>query len=146
MVILHGRLQLFGPEQPRGFRLPIDYFFRLLARDRGRLSVGIVLSGTGTDDSLGLKAIKEAGGLISHYAEEEALSMNIAEILPAGKKQDVPSFTPCGTSGDKIVSFEIQRLTKDGRVIDNKITKELWAFLCSQFNHVGITKQCRLLK
>lgn len=43
--------------------LPIDFFFRALAHDRGRRTVGIVLSGTGTDGTLGLAAIRAEGGL-----------------------------------------------------------------------------------
>jgi two-component system CheB/CheR fusion protein len=43
--------------------LPIDFFFRSLAEDRKHLAVCIVLSGTGTDGSLGLKAIKGEGGM-----------------------------------------------------------------------------------
>ena len=47
----------------RGRRSPIDGFFRSLAEDQGDDAVGIILSGTGTDGALGLKAIKEYGGL-----------------------------------------------------------------------------------
>ncbi len=63
MSILHGTLYLFDPFEQRGLRLPIDFFFRALAEDCGELSVGIVLSGMGSDGSAGLRAIKEKGGL-----------------------------------------------------------------------------------
>jgi len=56
-------LRLSRPERIRGRRSPIDGFFRSLAEDQGDDAVGIVLSGTGTDGALGLKAIKEHGGL-----------------------------------------------------------------------------------
>ena len=58
-----GRLHLLEPVAPRGLRLPIDFFFRSLALDRGNLAVGVVLSGMGSDGALGLRAIKDAGGL-----------------------------------------------------------------------------------
>jgi two-component system, chemotaxis family, CheB/CheR fusion protein len=64
MSILHGVLHLFDPEAPRGLRLAIDFFFRSLADDRQERSIGVVLSGMGTDGTLGLKAIKEKGGLV----------------------------------------------------------------------------------
>jgi two-component system CheB/CheR fusion protein len=64
MSILRGALHLFEPISPRGLRLPIDFFFRSLAEDRREQSVGVILSGMGTDGTLGLKAIKEAGGFI----------------------------------------------------------------------------------
>ncbi len=49
--------------RPHGPRLPIDYFFRSLAEDQGSRAIAVVLSGTGTDGTFGLKAVKEAGGI-----------------------------------------------------------------------------------
>jgi two-component system, chemotaxis family, CheB/CheR fusion protein len=64
MSILNGSLLLFSPSEPRGLRLPIDFFFRSLADDRKELSVGLVLSGMGSDGSIGLSAIKERNGIV----------------------------------------------------------------------------------
>ena len=64
LSILGGFLHLLEPAAPRGLRLPIDLFFRALAADQGPRSVGVVLSGMGTDGTLGLRAIKEQGGLV----------------------------------------------------------------------------------
>lgn len=64
MAIKHGTLVVTAPTEPRGLRLPIDTFFRALAEDQGSNATGIILSGTGTDGTLGLKAIKDAGGLV----------------------------------------------------------------------------------
>jgi two-component system, chemotaxis family, CheB/CheR fusion protein len=61
--IENGRLQLRRQSAARRERKPIDIFFGALARDRGELAVGIVLSGGDSDGTLGLKAIKERGGL-----------------------------------------------------------------------------------
>lgn len=63
MVILHGKLRLSLPAEPRGQRLPIDAFLRSLAEDRGENCAAIILSGTGTDGTLGLRAVFGAGGL-----------------------------------------------------------------------------------
>ncbi|WP_162917444.1 chemotaxis protein CheB [Dongia deserti] len=63
LVIDKGRLRLSGFSEPRGFRRPIDVFFRSLAQDQGANAACVVLSGTGADGSEGLRAIKEAGGL-----------------------------------------------------------------------------------
>jgi len=63
MAIFHGALQLSVPDQPRGLRMPIDAFLRSLAEDQGERAVGIILSGTGTDGTLGLRAILGAGGV-----------------------------------------------------------------------------------
>ncbi|MFZ4521401.1 MAG: chemotaxis protein CheB [Bacteroidales bacterium] len=64
MSILNGALHLFEPVESRGLRLPIDIFFRSLADDRQEKSIGIILSGMGSDGSLGVKAIKEKNGMV----------------------------------------------------------------------------------
>jgi len=63
LALLNGSLHLLDPVMPRGRRLPIDFFFRSLAQDRGEQAVCIVLSGNGTDGTLGLRAVKETGGM-----------------------------------------------------------------------------------
>ena len=62
MTILHGVLHLLDMIKPRGLRLPIDFFFRSMADDLQENSVGVILSGMGSDGTLGLRAIKEKGG------------------------------------------------------------------------------------
>jgi len=66
--ILRGVLQVITPPALPHPRLPIDHFFRSLAEDQGSRAMGVVLSGTGSDGTLGLKSIKEAGGLT--FAQE----------------------------------------------------------------------------
>ena len=61
--ILHGVLHLFEPAAPRGLRLPIDFLLRSLADDRQERSIGVILSGMGSDGTMGLRAIKEKGGV-----------------------------------------------------------------------------------
>ncbi|MEQ1516810.1 MAG: chemotaxis protein CheB [Usitatibacteraceae bacterium] len=63
MSIFQGVLHLTMPEEPRGQRMPIDGFMRGLAEDQGERAVGIILSGTGTDGTQGLRAIIGAGGI-----------------------------------------------------------------------------------
>lgn len=63
MVIQNGVLKLMVRETRYGLRMPIDFFLRSLAEDCGERAVCIILSGAGTDGTLGLKAINEVGGL-----------------------------------------------------------------------------------
>ena len=63
MSIAHAVLQLHLPEQPRGQRMPIDGFLRSLAEDQAERAIGIILSGTATDGTLGLRAILGGGGI-----------------------------------------------------------------------------------
>jgi two-component system CheB/CheR fusion protein len=64
MSILHGILHLLEPAAPRGLRLPIDFFLRSLAQDQQEHSIGVILSGMGSDGTLGLRAIKEKAGVV----------------------------------------------------------------------------------
>jgi two-component system CheB/CheR fusion protein len=64
LSILHGVLHLLAPVAPRGLRLPVDFFLRALAQDRQEHSIGVILSGMGSDGTLGLRAIKEKAGLV----------------------------------------------------------------------------------
>jgi two-component system CheB/CheR fusion protein len=70
MKIFHGVLHLHVPEQIRGPRLPIDTFFRSLAEDQGERAICIILSGSGSDGTLGLRAIHGAGG--ASFVQEPA--------------------------------------------------------------------------
>ena len=72
MAILHGALHLIEPVAPRGQRLPIDYFFRSLAQDQQDNAIAIVLSGKGTDGTLGAKAVKGEGGMVMVQSPESA--------------------------------------------------------------------------
>jgi two-component system, chemotaxis family, CheB/CheR fusion protein len=72
MAILNGVLHLMDLPHPRGFNLPIDSFFKSLAQDQGSDAVGIILSGTGSDGSLGLRQIKGELGMVMVQDEESA--------------------------------------------------------------------------
>src|SRR5213075_3028276 len=68
VIAKHGRLNLVRREQR--LNVAIDHFFESLAEECGSRAVGIVLSGTGSDGTAGLRAIKAAGGLT--FAQTEA--------------------------------------------------------------------------
>ncbi len=93
MTMFNGRL--FLTEQEQGLNLPIDIFFRSLAEDQGDRAIGIVLSGTGSDGTRGIRAIKEEGGLVMVQDEESskfngmprsAIATGVVDyVLPADK-------------------------------------------------------------
>jgi len=72
MVFLGGRLQLLEPVAPRGHHLPIDIFFRSLAREQHARAICIILSGTGSDGTEGLRAVKGEGGMIMVQTPDSA--------------------------------------------------------------------------
>jgi two-component system CheB/CheR fusion protein len=72
MSILNGFLHLFEPIELHGLRLPIDYFFHSLADDMKEKSIGVILSGMGSDGSSGLKDIKGKNGITLVQDPEDA--------------------------------------------------------------------------
>ena len=69
--IFKGKIQLLDPLKNRVSH-PIDLFFRSLAQDQGSHAAAIVLSGTGTDGTLGIKEVKGCDGLVLAQSEESA--------------------------------------------------------------------------
>lgn len=63
LSIADGVLRLHQPKEPRGLRMAIDFSFRSLAESARERAVAIILSGTGTDGTQGLKAVKGNGGM-----------------------------------------------------------------------------------
>jgi two-component system, chemotaxis family, CheB/CheR fusion protein len=71
MELTDGHLELAAFDEPRGRRSPIDTFFRTVAEIHPD-GVGVLLSGSGTDGVVGLKAIKELGGVIMAQCPDDA--------------------------------------------------------------------------
>jgi two-component system, chemotaxis family, CheB/CheR fusion protein len=63
LTLKDGIVRTNKPTAPRGHRHPVDSFFRSLAEDQGERAIAVVLSGTGTNGSLGLRFIKAEGGI-----------------------------------------------------------------------------------
>lgn len=98
LSIFHGKLVLKEKDNARGINLPIDIFLRSLAEDKGERAVAIILSGTGSDGTRGVRAIKEQGGMVMVQDEttckfngmpRAAISTGVADfILPPQKMAD----------------------------------------------------------
>ena len=112
LSILNGVLYLLEPAESRGLRLPIDAFLRSLADDQQAQGIGVILSGMGSDGTLGLRAIKAKGGAVFVQAPtsakfdgmpRSAIGTGLADVVaPAkelGEKIDaylkhIPTLTP----------------------------------------------------
>ncbi len=70
--LFNGRFCLSDPELGHVVRLSIDYFFRSLAEDQKERAICIILSGTGSDGTLGIRAIKAEGGMSMVQDKEQA--------------------------------------------------------------------------
>jgi len=98
LTIFHGKLMLNERLTNRmGINLPIDIFFNSLAEDQADKSIGIILSGTGSDGMRGIKTIKEAGGMVMVQSEDtakfdgmpkSAISTGLVDIILA--PEDMP--------------------------------------------------------
>jgi len=103
MSLLNDALYLFDPVESRGLRLPIDIFFLSLADDRQEKSIGIILSGMGSDGSLGLKAIKEKNGMVlvqdPASAKFDSMPRNASEAVIA----DIVA--PAEELPDKLINY-----------------------------------------
>lgn len=64
LTIAAGVLHLSPPTERRGLRMPIDKFFSSLAKDQREKAIAIVVSGTGTDGTSGIREIKARGGMV----------------------------------------------------------------------------------
>lgn len=72
LKVFQGRIVLVDLRPDSGLQLPIDVFFRSLADDLKGRAIGVILSGTGSDGTLGVRAIKDAGGMVMVQSEASA--------------------------------------------------------------------------
>ena len=104
--IADGHLQLVPRPTTRGAHMPLDFFLRMLAQAQGSRAIAVILSGTGSDGTLGCKAVKEAGGIA--FAQD-----------PASAKYDgMPNSAIAGGCVDfvlppKEIAREIARLARE---------------------------------
>ena len=76
LTLKDGRLHLEKPAPVRGQRWPVDAFFTSLAVEQGERAVCIILSGGGSDGTIGLKSIKEHGGFTLAQAEHDSHALS----------------------------------------------------------------------
>src|SRR4030042_940666 len=110
----HGVLHLLEPMAPRGMRLPIDLFFRSLADDQQDRSVGVILSGMGSDGTLGLRAIKEKAGVV--FVQEPASAKFDGMPRSAIEAGLADVIAPGEALPDKIIAYlqHVPIITKPG--------------------------------
>jgi two-component system, chemotaxis family, CheB/CheR fusion protein len=103
MSILNGRLHLLDFVEIHGVRLPINFFFHSLADDMGERSIGIILSGMGSDGTLGLQSIKERGGLT--MAQEPSTAGFDSMPKSAIKSMQIDVVAPANELPGRLISF-----------------------------------------
>jgi two-component system CheB/CheR fusion protein len=129
--MLQGALHVMEPHSDGRAALPIDYFFRSLADDQGDRAIGVILSGTGTDGTLGLKAIKAHAGMT--MAQEPQVAKYAGMPESAIRSGAVDYVRPAGSMVEQIRTFltgaagrDAQRLADDspsGRISSRSATE-----------------------
>ena len=121
MSILNGFLHLFAPIKAHGFRLPIDYFFNSLADDKLDKSIGVVLSGMGSDGSKGLKAIKDRNGIAVVQDPKSSKFSGMPQSAINMVKVDI--IAPADELPKKIISFLRTNKVKLSKVLEGDKNK-----------------------
>ena len=103
MSLMRGVLHLFEPTEARGLRLPIDFFFKSLADDRQHNSIGVILSGMGSDGTLGLRAIRQAGG--ASFAQTPSSAQFDSMPRSAINADVVDAVAPADELPAKVIAF-----------------------------------------
>jgi two-component system CheB/CheR fusion protein len=103
LSLMRGVLHLFEPTEARGLRQPIDFFFKSLADDRQHNSIGVILSGMGSDGTLGLRAIRQAGG--AAFAQTPASAQFDSMPRSAIDADVVDAVAPADELPAKVIAF-----------------------------------------
>lgn len=137
MSLLHGVLHLLDPVDQRGLRLPIDYFFRSLADDLQDQSIGVILSGMGSDGTLGLRAIKEKAGVTFVQKPSSAKFDSMPRsAIDAGLADFI---APVEDLPGKISTYLTHEplLIKSGKTVEEKTRTEVNKILILLRSHTG---------
>ncbi|MGR8997608.1 MAG: CheR family methyltransferase [Gammaproteobacteria bacterium] len=103
LALLNSRLHLMDSPKHDSMHLPIDYFLRSLAEDVKEMGIGIILSGTGTDGTLGLKAIKGVSGMTMVQEPKTAKFDGMPSSAIA--MGDVDFVLPADKMGEQLIQY-----------------------------------------
>jgi two-component system, chemotaxis family, CheB/CheR fusion protein len=103
LSVVKGALRLTKPAEPRGMRLPVNVLFSSLASAQGERAIAVVLSGMGSDGTLGLQAIKAVGGLTVVQAPGSAQFDSMPKSAIAAGCADIVA--PPGELPARILSY-----------------------------------------
>jgi two-component system CheB/CheR fusion protein len=139
MALLNGSLQLLDPGMPRGHRLPIDFFFRSLAQDQHERAICIVLSGTGSDGTQGVRAVKGEGGMVMAQNPESTEYDGMPRSAIATGLVDF--VLPPAEMPARLITYAIHAFVKTPRPISSPATnaegalKRIFILLRAQTGH-----------
>jgi two-component system, chemotaxis family, CheB/CheR fusion protein len=130
MTIADGVLHLVRRKAGRGQHMPVDTFFRSLAEDQTANAVGVILSGTANDGTLGLLAIKNNGGITFAQDPDTAKYYGMPHSATAAGVVDF--VLPPGRIAQELVRIHWQPLTEKGKDTfdgNERLSKEIFRLL-----------------
>lgn len=125
LAVGNGALHLSEPEARHGARLPFDFLLHSLAQGYGERAICLILSGTGADGSIGLKAVKEKGGLVIAQDPGEATF----DGMPRNAIQTgaVDLILPLARIPDALLTFHRRMaLTHEQTILDQRHAAPNW--------------------
>jgi len=123
LTIFHDKLYLEDQEPRKRLNLPVDIFFRSLAVEKGKQAIGIILSGTGSDGTLGTRAIKEAGGMV--MVQDEASAKFDGMPRSSISTGLVDYILPADRMPGELVAFVKHPLVKQKKNLDDDLSENL---------------------
>ncbi len=118
LAVAAGHFKFTPREEHAGQFMPIDHFFRSLARDQGGNAIGIVLSGGGTDGALGVEDIKGADGIV--FVQDESTARQNSMPRSAASSGQADFILPPAEIGRQLTRLA-HKLFSNGRQIDGEI-------------------------
>ena len=135
LTVKNGALRVMVPAEEHGRRMPIDHLFKSLAEDRRDNAICVILSGTGTDGTLGLRAIKEYGGMaLSQTLESAKFDAILRSAISTGLVDHV---LPVEEMPAKLIEYTSYLTSLNGRA------KALRAQIAEQMNKIHAVLQRR---
>jgi two-component system, chemotaxis family, CheB/CheR fusion protein len=133
LSLVDGHLMITKPESEHAYRLPIDFFFRSLSRVRKNRAVGIVLSGTASDGSSGVRYIKTEGGLTIAQEPDTAEFGDMPRN--AISTQDVDYILPPEKMGELILKYFRKQVIEEPVLLPGASLQRLYSFLRARTGH-----------
>ncbi|WP_233564657.1 CheR family methyltransferase [Achromobacter sp. K91] len=145
VALSQGRLRLKAASERRGLRRPLDIFLTSLAEDCRERAVGVILSGSDTDGTLGLKAIKECGGITMaqtadgfgpQYSEmpASAISAGVVDFCLHAKEMG-PRLAQLGRISSAVETLPIEDQASDASKKMEEAHAQICALLLSRTGH-----------
>jgi two-component system CheB/CheR fusion protein len=143
LTISDNVLQLAAPVRRRGIRMPIDDFLQSLAEDQQEKAIGVILSGTGSDGTLGLRAVKGSGGMTMAQAPETAPFDSMPRSAIATGLVDYVS--PIGQMPEILIKYVQHALLMDSQrpeALTGQVSDQLNAILAVLHNRTEYDFRC----